>query len=182
MQPWFLWRNVYHFETLKELIEHWLQEGYEVETHVSLTVWRRTTKRSTILTKQYFPCLRDSLGLVRTKRHSCEYAHIWISITDVSMLWLSFCLWMLFLSPLVDCVIVSFRVFLTSSQSTRRASEAPSPQEGKAPGRAPGCLRATTGTVNTAIESVATTAGQWRKPLRRTHASNSPPKKSASFY
>lgn len=93
--------------------------------------------------------------------------------------------WMLFLSPLVNCVIVSFRVFLTSSQSTRRASEAPSPQEGRAPGRAPGCLRATTGTVNTAIESVATTAGQWRQHMLHTHTLagfiGTPPRRSASF-
>lgn len=55
---------------------------------------------------------------------------------------------------------ISFRVSPTYSQSTRRALEVPSLQEPPAPVRAPAGLTATTGRVNTAIGSVAATAGQ----------------------
>lgn len=59
--------------------------------------------------------------------------------------------------------MISFsRVFPTSSQSIRRALGAPSLQEPLALVQALECLRAMTGTVNTAIGSVATTAGQLR--------------------
>lgn len=57
-------------------------------------------------------------------------------------------------------VFLFFRVFLISSQSIRRALEVPSLQEPPVLGRALECLKAMTGTVNTVIESVATTAGQ----------------------
>lgn len=57
------------------------------------------------------------------------------------------------------------RVSPTFNQSIRRALGVPSLQEPLARVQAPEWLRATTGTVNTAIGSVATTAGQHNNTL-----------------
>lgn len=68
---------------------------------------------------------------------------------------------------------ISFRVSPTYSQSTRRALEVPSLQEPLALVRDPVGLTATTGRVNTAIGSVAATAGQCRRSEAAIFAASS---------
>lgn len=70
-------------------------------------------------------------------------------------------------------LFICSRVSPTYSQSTRRALEAPSLQEPLALVRAPVCLTATTGRVNTAIGSVAATAGQCRRSEAAVFAASS---------